>query len=231
MKRKLAYGYLRVSGKGQMKQDKHGFERQREAIESFAKKSGFQVVRYYQEAVSGCKVEDERKEFMEMVSTILRENGVRNIIVEGMDRLARELRVQEQLIFYLASKEIDLYSANTGENITKSIKEDPVKKALVQIQGVFAELEKSRLVKKLRKARESARKRDGKCEGRKEYGYYEGEQEGIELMKKLHRKQKGRKRMSYQKIADELNKQGIASRVGKVWHPQTVYNIINRKDR
>lgn len=231
MKKKLAYGYLRVSGKGQMKQDKHGFKRQREAIESFAKKSGFQVVRYYQEAVSGCKAEDERKEFMEMVSTILRENGVRNIIVEGMDRLARELRVQEQLIFYLASKEIDLYSANTGENITKSIKEDPVKKALVQIQGVFAELEKSRLVKKLRKARESARKRDGKCEGRKEYGYYEGEQEGIELMKKLHRKQKGRKRMSYQKIADELNKQGIASRAGKVWHPQTVYNIINRKDR
>ena len=228
MKKKLAYGYLRVSTKGQAKDKKHGFKRQRQAIESFAKRSRFQIVRYYQEAVSGCKAEDERVAFMEMVSTILRENQVSCIVVEGMDRLARELRVQEQLIFYLASKEIDLYSANTGENITKSIKEDPVKKALVQIQGVFSELEKSRLVKKLRKARESARKRDGKCEGRKEYGYYEGEQEVIELMKKLHRKQKGRKRMSYQKIADELNRLGIASRTDKAWHPQTIHNVINR---
>jgi len=34
MKHTEAYGYLRVSTKGQAKEDKHGYKRQQEAIES-----------------------------------------------------------------------------------------------------------------------------------------------------------------------------------------------------
>ena len=231
MKHKEAYGYLRVSTKGQAKDSKHGFKRQQEAVESFAKSAGFKVVKYFKEPVSGCKGRDERPAFMEMVSTILRENGVNCIVIEGMDRLARELMIQEQLISYLASKGIDLYSANTGENVTQAIKDDPVKKAMVQMQGVFAELEKSRLVKKLRKAREALREKDGRCEGRKPYGCLEGEQEGLKLIKSLHRKPKGKKRMSYQRIADELNNRGVKPRASDKWGAMTVYNIINRQGR
>jgi len=231
MKHKEAYGYLRVSTKGQAKEGKHGFKRQKEAIESFSKGAGFKIIKYFQEPVSGCKNGEDRPAFMEMVSTILRENRISCIVVEGMDRLARELMIQEQLISYLASKGIDLHSANTGENVTQAIKDDPVKKAMVQMQGVFAELEKSRLVKKLRKAREAVRDRDGRCEGRKPYGCLEGEREGLELIKSLHRKPKGKKRMSYQKIADELNNRGVKPRASDKWGAMTVYNIINRQGR
>ena len=164
---------------------------------------------------------------MEMVSTILREHLVNCIVVEGMDRLARELMIQEQLISYLASKGIDLYSANTGENAMQAIKDDPVKKAMVQMQGVFAELEKSRLVKKLRKAREAVRKQGSRCEGRKPYGFSEGEQEIVKLIKKLHREPKGKKRMNYQRIAGELNNQGIKPRSAEKCKAKIVYNIIN----
>jgi len=229
MKHKDAYGYLRVSTKGQAKEGKHGFKRQKEAVELFAKSAGFKIVRYYEEPVSGCKNGEDRPAFMEMVSTILRENHISCIVIEGMDRLARELMIQEQLISYLASKGIELYSANTGENVTQAIKEDPVKKAMVQMQGVFAELEKSRLVKKLRKAREAVRDKQGRCEGRKPYGSLEGEQETLKLIKSLHRKPKGKKRMSYQKIAEELNSRGIKPRAADKWEAMTVYNIINRK--
>ena len=163
MKHKEAYGYLRVSTKGQAKEGKNGYKRQKEVIDSFAKNTGLKIVRYYKEPVSGCKNGDERPAFMEMVDTILRHNGVSCIVIEGMDRLARELMIQEQLISYLASKGIELYSANTGENVTQAIKDDPVKKAMVQMQGVFAEFVKSRLVKKLRKAREAVRDKTGRC--------------------------------------------------------------------
>ena len=132
------------------------------------------------------------------------------------------------MISYLASKGIDLYSANTGENVSQAIKEDPVKKAMVQIQGVFAKLEKSRLVKKLKKARDEVRKRDGRCEGRKPYGFLEGEQEIVGLMKTLHRKPKGKKRMSYQKIAAELNSRNVKPRAADKWEATTVYKIIKR---
>ena len=76
-----------------------------------------------------------------------------------------------------------------------------MKKALVQIQGVFAELEKSLLVKKLRAARERKRDKTGKCEGRK--SYREIAPEIIDEMRRLRRKPKGIvKRMTYVDIAE-----------------------------
>ncbi len=102
-----------------------------------------------------------------MISAILR-NGVRTIIVEGLDRLAREYRIQEQVLIYLAAKGIALYDARTGENVTEAIAAYPIKK-MIQMQGIFAELEKNLLVKKLRVARQSKKEEVWKCEGRKGY--------------------------------------------------------------
>ncbi len=85
MKHKEVYGYLRVSTKGQAKENKHGFKRQGEVIESFAKGAGFKIIKYFQEPVSGCKNGEDRPAFMEMVSTILRENRVSCIVIEGME--------------------------------------------------------------------------------------------------------------------------------------------------
>ena len=58
---------------------------------------------------------------------------------------------------------------------------------------------------------------------------WKGEQEVVELIKSLHRKPKGKKRMSYAKIANELNKRDIKPRKADMWEAKTVYNIINRK--
>jgi hypothetical protein len=93
---------------------------------------------------------------------------VKTVIVEGLACLAcREYWIQESLLIYLASKGITLLSARTEEDVTAAMLSDPMKKALVQIQGIFSELERSLLVKKLRVAREKARKDRGKCEGQK----------------------------------------------------------------
>ena len=47
-----AYGYIRVSGKGQVNGD--GFDRQRKAIQDYAGANGFEIVHIYQEeGVSG----------------------------------------------------------------------------------------------------------------------------------------------------------------------------------
>lgn len=112
-----AFGYVRVSGKGQV--DGDGFTRQEEAIRSFAEGHGYRIEHVYQEGgVSGTTSEEDRPAFMSMVSAILKD-GVRTVIIEGMDRLARELRIQEHLVIYLASKGITLMSARTGENVRK----------------------------------------------------------------------------------------------------------------
>ena len=168
-----------------------------------------------------------RPAFKEMISEILR-NGANTIIIESLDRLAREYRIQEQLLIYLVSKGIDLISANTGENITQAIQDDPMKKAMVQIQGIFSELDKSLLVRKLRKSREKVRDEKGKCKGRKRYGEDNPQEKEVVIRIKLMRRKRkgGLKGMTLQAIADKLNEEGIRTKTGKKWQRVQVMNVL-----
>ena len=223
MNKKIAVSYLRVRGNGQI--DKNGFDRQKDAISRFADKEVFLIRKIYKEmGVSGTKDESERPAFQLMITEMLNQ-GIDTIIVESMDRLARTLQVQEQLCLYLASKNINLYSANTGENITKAIKEDPMKKALIQIQGVFSELDKNLIIKKLKAGRKKAAQKNqkkgivtlegkGKCEGRK--SWRERNADLVRETKKLRRMNpKTKKRKTYSQITDELFILGFRMDCGK----------------
>lgn len=224
-----AYGYLRVSGTGQVEGD--GFDRQREVISGFADQAGIVISRFYEErGVSGTKGEADRPAFQEMLTAIL-SNGVRAVIVERLDRLAREYMVQEQLLVYLAAKGITLWNASTGENVTEAVKSDPMKKAVIQIQGVFAELEKSLLVNRLAKARERKRAENGKCEGAKSWEEIEPErkEEILKIIKKMRRKPRNQGRpSSYQAIADRLNAEGMRTLRGGEWSAQLVRSFHSR---
>ena len=217
-----AFAYLRVSSKGQV--TGHGFDRQAETINTFARQNGYIVEQTYRDAFTG--TEADRPEFNAMVGAIL-VNGVRVILVESLDRLARDVMVQSLLLAKLAQHEITLINCVTGEDVTASLESDPMRKALIQIQSVFSELEKSRLVAKLRHAREAVKQRDGKCEGRKAFGVKEGEREVVDLMRSLRRKRAG-KRMSFARIAVELNERSAPTRTGADWQTTTVRNILSR---
>jgi len=217
-----AFGYVRVSGKSQV--NGYGFDRQEETIKNFADKAGYEIKRIFrEEAVSGTKGEADRPAFQEMMAEILRD-GVRTVLIEGLDRLAREYRIQETLLIYLASKGISLISARTEENVTDEVQADPMKKALIQIQGIFAELEKNLLVKKLRNARNRVIAEKGKCGGQPAYS--EISPEIIEEIKKLRRKPKGKTRMTFIEIAEELNRRGLKTARGKNFTGQIVQNIL-----
>lgn len=221
-KRISAFAYLRVSGQGQV--NGHGFDRQAETIAAFAVEHGYSVEQTFRDAFTG--TEADRPEFKQMVATILA-NGVRTILIESLDRLARDVMVQSVLLAQLAQYEITLINCVTGEDVTAALSEDPMRKALIQVQSVFSELEKSRLVSKLRRAREAKREKTGKCEGRKAFGEKPGESEIVELIRFLRRKRAG-KRMSFAKIATELNQRKIPTRTGAPWYQRTVQNIVER---
>ena len=226
-----AFGYLRVSGFGQV--DGHGFERQEEAIQKFATSRKIEIVQIFKEQVSGTNDEEHRDLFQQMIAEILR-NGVRTFIVENLTRLARTFVVQEQLLIYLASKGITLIDASTGEDVTAAINADPMKRALIQMQGIFSELEKNLLVRKLRLARESKRNEGIKCEGRKGWSDSPDKRDLIiETIKTLRRKPRGRKRMTFVNVAEELNKMAIeddnyTALTGVKWNGAMIQNFIQR---
>lgn len=226
-----AYGYLRVSGQGQI--DGNGFDRQRSSILDYADKQKIKIVDFFQDGgVSGTVGLDNRPAFQEMITEILR-NGTSTVIVEGLDRLAREYRIQESLLVFLASKNITLISARTNENVTEALYNDPMRRALVQMQGVFSELEKNLLVNKLRKSRKKIRASKGKCEGRK--GWEDSEDTlNIKLgilkeIRRLRRKPRSNlKRRTFDMVANELNKNNLRTFTGKKWTGVAVQNFLQK---
>jgi DNA invertase Pin-like site-specific DNA recombinase len=219
-----AVGYCRVSSVGQ--KDGDGLDRQAREIQAFADEQleqGVYVVKYFRESESGTMDFEDRPVFMEMIQFCI-DMEVGTIIVEGMDRLAREMRVQEALLIYLVSKNLTLLSARTGENVTEAVSRDPMRKALIQIQGVFAELEKGMLVQKLRKARTQIKLTTGRCEGRKPYGHYDKEREIRDVMVK-----DWLNGASFTAIARSLNMIGVKTRSGGQWTPTTVSRIVKRE--
>ena len=84
--------------------------------------------------------------------------------MEDASRFARELVTQELGILALIRRGVRVLTAS-GDDLTNT--DDPFKIAMRQIAGAFAQLEKARLVAKLKAARERKRAMSGKCEGRK----------------------------------------------------------------
>jgi DNA invertase Pin-like site-specific DNA recombinase len=217
-KQHRAAAYVRVSGKGQV--NGTGPDRQREIIHQYADANGLTVETVYEEAYTG--TEAERPVFTTMLRDLLT-NGCRTIIVESLDRFARDLSVQLQLTALLASRSVRLLNASTGQDVSAAMQDDPMMRAMVQIQGVFSELDKRLTVAKLAKARQLSRRRDGRCEGAKPFGYYDGEAEAIQRMHALRNEG-----ASYGQIARTLDAEGIATRSGRPWSASVVRRILTR---
>lgn len=224
MAKKQAVAYCRVSSKGQQK-DGTGLDRQEQIITEYARKNSYELIGVYKEAVTG--TDADRPVFTQMLADLL-SNSCRVVIVERLDRLARDLGVQLQLVGLLCSRGFTLISADTAQDVTAAFSGDPMLKAMIQVQGVFSELDKSMLVKKLRKARESKKDKTGRCEGRKPFGYYPGETETLKRIKQLYRKPRGGKHLGFYKIARILNEEGLPTRTGTPWHGSHVSTILRR---
>jgi len=215
-----AFAYLRVSGKGQV--DGDGFPRQLKAIREHAAAHDIKIVRVFrEEGVSGSVENMNRPAWQELMTT-LHSNGVRTIVIERLDRLARDLMVQETAIADLRKNGFTLISVAEPDLMAN----DPTRVLMRQLMGAVAQYDKSQIVLKLRGARQRMKAKDGRCEGRKPYGYYEGEQAVIERMEALRASA-----MGFDRIAKQLNAEGLQTRTGKPWHGLVVNRILTGKGR
>lgn len=224
-----AVAYCRVSGKGQTQGS--GLDRQEESIRAYAKNNGYEIQEVYLESHTGTEI--ERPVFDSMLAELLT-NGCRVIVIERLDRLARDLQVQMGLIGLLCSKGVALISADTQQDITKAYESDPMNKLVLHILGAVSECDKSMIVYKLKKGRLAKRLKTGSCEGRKPYGYYPGESAILEKMKVLHRKKPGVGRLSYCRIARVFNAEPKiypTRHKGGKWWGSTVKRILERKGK
>src|SRR6476469_3646331 len=194
-----AVAYLRTSSASNVGADKDSDQRQRAAIEAFAKSAGFTLVgEYYDKAVSGPDRIDQRPGFGEMLRR-LAANGAKTIIVESPDRFARDLAVQLAGHDMLKGLGIAIIPASAPDVFTE---DTPTAVLVRQVLGAIAQFEKATTVAKLAAARKRKRAETGRCEGRKPLA--ETRPDVVAMAKRLRRKGPKRGVMSLRAIAAEL---------------------------
>jgi len=168
--------------------------------------------------VSGTTDWEDRPAFAEMM-TALMSNGTHAIVVERLDRVARDLMVQESILADFKRKGLEVVSVNEPDLCS----DDPSRVLMRQMMGAFFQYEKSSLVAKLRGARVRMKAKTGACEGRKPYGSRAGEDEVISRIVAL--REAG---TAIDTIAETLNNEGVKPRSGGQWYGSTVRNILMR---
>ena len=231
------FAYLRVSDPSQVKdkegKPRDGFIRQEKACREYAAAHNKEIVQVFREAISGTKDKESRPVLAElMVSLELNHHGITTVIIERLDRLARDYMIQEAIIRDFQRKDFTLISANVNEPDLAS--NDPTRKMLRTFMGAIAEYEKSMLVAKLKASRDRMRNSTGHCEGRKGYRDTDEGRAVIARIRELMDVPKHYKRPTLQKVADTLNSEGFLTMKGKPWtlhRVERVYRPTGLKPR
>jgi DNA invertase Pin-like site-specific DNA recombinase len=209
--------YLRVSGRGQV--DGDGFERQLLACQAYAATNGYEIIEVFrEEGVSGTKELDDRPALSDLLAA-LEENGVKTILISQVDRLARDLMVQETIIGDMQKSGYTLISVAEPDLCSH----DPSRVLIRQIFGALAQYDRAMIILKLRGARQRMKARTGRCEGRLSFGMKPGESTILSEMQTARRHG-----MSYDAIAAMLNATNTPTRYGKSWRSSTIAKILKR---
>lgn len=216
-----AVAYFRTSSMSNVGEDRDTLKRQREAVEGFAKRAGYELVaEYSDDGVKGSDLVDQRPGFAEMLKHIA-SNGVRTIIVETASRFARDLITQETGWRFLRDAGITLIAADSPEAF---LDDTPTAVMIRQILGSVAQFEKAMLVSKLRGARERKKRETGKCGGRK--SHIELDPQAVALAKRLHRYPINNRTRSLRQIAVELEAAGHVTRKGTRYEAAAIARMV-----
>lgn len=217
-------GYIRVSSTEQVEHGQ-GLDIQQQAIRKWAKTQGHKLTKIYaDEGISGTADIEEREGLADALASI-RYNGSEGLVITSIDRLARNLTVQEVALAEVWDSNGRVFTVDSGEVLSDD-PDDPTRTAVRQILGAVAQMEAAMIARRLRKGKEHKRAAGGFAGGQVPYGFRsEGgnlvpdpkEREVIDSMIELRAKGN-----SYQAIAEHLNAAGIPSKRGGKWYAQTV---------
>lgn len=218
-----AISYLRVSGRGQL--DGDGYDRQRAAIEKYAAANDLELVGEFEDGGVSGTTELENRVGLAAALERIENNGVKLMVIEAADRLARDAMVSE-LIIRQFQKAGGVIVTASGVNLTEGNDANPTAALIRGVLALIAEFDKRVTVLKLKAARDRIKSKTGKCEGVKAFGIYDDERRTLELM--ISMRSRG---VRYAVIAKHLNElSGHPTRSGKPWSVGTIAKILARAE-
>lgn len=222
-----AIGYCRVSTDNQ--KEEGTIEIQEIALREFAAANEYELVSVFKDnGVSGAKDLDNRPGLAELFNYVEDPaNDVNCLVIYKLDRLARDLYIQEHLIKQLEKLNVILISTKEPDLNGN----DPMRKAFRQFMGIVSELEKSFITMRMSAGRAKKASKGGYAGGNVALGYKAHNKElkvdesSAETVKSIFH-MKRYNRLSLNEIARELNRKGIPTARGGKWYARTIKYIL-----
>lgn len=225
--------YLRVSTDRQAEEGL-GLDVQRDAINAWAKSAGVRLTSVHaDEGVSGSNGLDSRVALADALDSIRRREAS-GIVVYRLDRLARDLIVQETLLAEVRRLGGEVFSTSAAEtNYLVDDPDDPSRKLIRQVLGAVAEYERSMIALRLRSGRRRKAEIGGYAFGSPPFGtraeagsLVPDDDEQVTVMRARELHDHG---VSIRRIAEVLTEESRPTkRGGHRWHPTTVARMLRR---
>jgi DNA invertase Pin-like site-specific DNA recombinase len=219
-------GYIRVSTQEQV--TGFGLEVQAKAIKDYTKANGLRLVRTLSdEGQSGSNGLDARVGLAEALGIVER-GEVAGIVVYRMDRLARDLLLQETLMARMRAAGAEVISVSEPDMDS----DDPTRVLVRQVLGSISQYERALIRGRMMAGKAAKVAKGGYGGGRPPFGWRaEGkelvpeprEQEVIALVRQL-----ADEGLSSRQIAARLEEAGHRPKVGNHWSSVQVLRIIQR---
>jgi DNA invertase Pin-like site-specific DNA recombinase len=223
--------YTRVSSAGQL--DGLGLEVQEQAIRGWARRAGHRIVEVCQDQAQSGTIPFGDRPGIGCALDALKHGQADGLVVLNLGRISRLLTDQEAALAIVWRYGGRVFTAESGEVLADD-PDDPMRTAMRQMAGVFFQLDRSMIVKRLRDGRRLKAERGGYAYGRPPYGWradgkelvpVPAEQAVLDRIWDLHLQRK-----SLRAIGAALTAEGHLPRQGGRWHPNTLARILDRLD-
>ncbi len=221
--------YLRVSTDAQA-QDGFGLDAQRDATARWAKSHKHRVVQLCtDEGISGT-VDALDREGLGCALEAIESRKAHGLLIPRLDRLARLLTVQEAVLAHVWQRGGRVFTVDAGE-VLPDDPDDPMRTAMRQMMGIFAQLDRAMIVKRLRDGRRAKAAKGGYVAGSPPFGWRAEERELVldeaefavlERMRALRAAG-----ASLRDIAEALNSEGIPSKRSRLWSASSVARTLD----
>ncbi len=224
---KIVAAYCRVSTLEQKKKG-YGIDIQLRDIQRHSKIFSLEVAAFYiDEAKSG--ISEDRKELRRLIRDC-KAGKITDIVVSSLDRLSRDLRFTENLLYDFQRLGIKVFIADMPHYDGNNRKDVLIR----QIKEAIAEENRKEIIDRLKKGREERIRRGKMAGGTLPYGYMRtgkgttinpDEAEIVRVVFSFDRQSK-----SGQAIADYLNKHGYRRRNRNPWTQRQVHAILSKEN-
>ncbi len=143
------------------------YKRQTEELKDYSKKMGWEVLKSFEEKISGGKENEDRPKLMEMIDYV-KKNQVDKVLCWEMSRIGRNTIEVLKTIKLLNDHCISLYIKNYNiETLNDKCEVNPLSQFMIQILTSVSEMEKTTIRQRVKSGYDNFIKNGGKV-GRKE---------------------------------------------------------------